>query len=73
MKLIQQAMEDHYEGLVDNEAAEKLFNTRSAGIRTVGNVTIPYFEKKVTIIVKNIYVKKSSLTAGYNKINNKIF
>ena len=39
----------------------------------LGNVTIPYFEEKVTIIVKNIYVKKSSLTAGYNKINNKIF
>lgn len=66
-------------GLVDNEAAEKLFNTRSAGIRTVGNVTIPLtsesgqriFERLYNALEKILYIKVSEIELYENTSLNK--
>lgn len=42
-------------GLIDDEVAEKLFNTRSAGIKTVGNRSITIISDSNQLITEHLY------------------
>lgn len=42
-------------GLIDEEVAEKLFNSRSAGIRTVGNVAINLRSHSNQVVTERLY------------------
>jgi hypothetical protein len=42
-------------GLIDEEVAYKLFNTRSAGIRTVGNIEFPLISDSNQIVTERLY------------------
>ena len=43
-------------GLIDDEVAEKLFNTRSAGIQTVGNITLSVVSDSNQLIQEHLYI-----------------
>ena len=55
-------------GLIDEEVAYKLFNTRSAGIRTVGNKEFPLISDSNQMITERLYQAEEKLL--YIKVQN---